>query len=100
MFGVWTTSECVSFISSPACNEVKFANHRGLRSQSAEAVVRPVWFVTFHVRLQAGRIMRRPASCAKQATKQDPCWVAKARPCFVCEARGVSSLSRPAFFLP
>src|SRR5438876_4625561 len=53
---VCTTADCISFISSLACNTVKIANHRGSRFQAAEAVVRPVESVTFHVRLQAGCI--------------------------------------------
>ena len=43
--------------------------------------------------------MKRSASCAKQATKQDLYFVAKALSCFVCEARSVSSMSRPHLFL-
>ena len=37
---VCTTADCISFISSLACNTVKIANHRGSRFQAAEAVVR------------------------------------------------------------
>src|SRR5438309_7578607 len=32
-----TTSECVSFMSSPACNAVEIANHRGLRSPNCRS---------------------------------------------------------------
>src|SRR6266436_9001520 len=79
---VWTTAECISFISSLACNAVKIANHRGSRFQAAEAVVRAVESVTFHVRLQAGCICWTSSTRGIDAIRQRVYETF----CFVCEA--------------
>src|SRR6266699_3336039 len=70
---VWTTAECISFRSSLACNAVKIANHRGSRFQAAEAVVRPVESVTFHVRLQAGCICWTSSTRGRKASNRSSC---------------------------